>query len=72
MKVKPFLLSLWRVRGRGAICLFWKEVVWCLVDIDVGSVKTGVCYLKKKHNFLSSNQLKNKTPLVNQLKLQGA
>jgi len=27
---------------------------------------------KKKHNFLSSNQLKNKTPLVNQLKLQGA
>jgi hypothetical protein len=50
---------------------FWKEVVWCLVDIDVGSVKTGVCDLKK-HNLLASNQLKNKMILVNQLKLQGA
>jgi len=32
--------------------------VWCLADIEVSSAKTDVYDYEKKHNLLSTNQLK--------------
>ena len=50
--------SPWRVRVKVLSGRFWREVVWCLADIEVSSAKTKVCdgFKKKKRcQYISQN-----------------